>query len=317
MIVTTFTFHGIDNKKIFTHQWLPDDTEKIKAVVQIAHGMAEHSARYTRYAEKLVHAGYAVYANDHRGHGKTAGDIDSLGYFADNDGWNLVVSDMHQLTQTIKKNHPGLPVFLFGHSMGSFLSRDYMFTYGEDISGVILSATAGDPGLLGKIGQVVAKTEASLRGKKAKSPMLDKLSFGSFNKAFTPNRTAYDWLSRDDGEVDKYANDPMCGTVFTTGFFRDLLGGLQKINNKTNISNVPKNLPVYLFAGANDPVGERTKGVKKVFKAFKKAGIRDLSIKFYEDGRHEMHNEINRDEVFEDVINWFDSHMPATSKQQK
>lgn len=311
MISDTFTFKGSDGKEIFTHKWLPENETNIKAIVQIAHGMAEHSARYLNFAEKLTENNFAVYANDHRGHGKTAGAVENLGLYADSNGWDLVVNDMNQLTTTIKNNHAGLPVFLFGHSMGSFLARDYMFTHGDDIAGVILSSTGGDPGMLGNAGILVSKIESMLRGKTAQSKLMDMLSFGSFNKAFKPNRTDFDWLSSVNEEVDKYINDPLCGTVFKAGFFNDLLKGIKKINKSKNIQKIRKNLPVYLFSGTNDPVGDFAKGVKQVYKSYEKAGLENLNIKLYENGRHEMLNESNREEVYNDVINWFNSHLPA------
>lgn len=305
----TFTFKASDGVQIFTYKWLPDDASAVKGAVQIAHGMAEHAARYERFAGVLTKAGYAVYANDHRGHGKTAGSVDNLGYFADENGWEKVVNDMHTLTGIIKKEHPAKPFFLFGHSMGSFLSRHYSMLYAGELTGLVLSGTGGDPGALGKIGFFVATMEAKFRGKKAQSDMMNKLSFGAFNGAFKPNRTDYDWLSRDNAEVDKYINDPYCGTVFTAGFFCDMLGGIGYINKQENIVKIPKSLPIYLFSGAKDPVGANTKGVTQVYNSLKSAGISDLSLKFYENGRHEMLNEINRDEVFKDVIAWLDKHI--------
>lgn len=304
----TFTFNASDGVKIFVYKWMPDNASTVKGVVQIAHGMAEHAARYERFSEALVKAGYVVYANDHRGHGKTAGSLDQAGYFADENGWEKVVDDMRALTGIIKKDFPGKPVFLFGHSMGSFLSRNYAILYGNELSGLILSGTGGDPGAIGKAGLFIAKMEAKIRGRKAKSETMNKLSFGAFNNAFKPNRTDYDWLSRDNAEVDKYVNDPWCGAVFSAGFFCDMLGGLGFINAKENIAKIPKNLPVYLFSGAKDPVGGNTKGVTQVCETFKKTGIRDVALKLYADGRHEMLNEINRNEVFNDVIAWLDKH---------
>ena len=304
-----FTFQASDGKEIYTNKWLPDKTESIKAIVQISHGMAEHSTRYKRFAEALTAANFAVYANDHRGHGKTAGKIENLGYFADSNGWQRVVEDMKELSLHIKENHPGIPIFLFGHSMGSLLTREYLFTYSQEIDGAILSGTAGDPGLLGSIGILVSKLESFLRGKKTKSSLLDKLSFGKFNNAFKPNRTAFDWLSRDEAEVDKYIADPYCGTVFTAGFFNDMLKGIKNINCFSNIQKMPKKLPIYLFSGAYDPVGENTKGVSKLINTFKKAGMEDITSKFYKDGRHEMLNETNREEVFSNVIQWVGLHL--------
>lgn len=310
MIKETFTFQGQDGKSVFTRRWLPDSSESVKGTVQISHGMAEHSKRYSDFADRLTKNGFAVYANDHRGHGETEGHVEKLGYFADNDGWNLVVSDMNKLNDIIQKAHPGIPVFIFGHSMGSFLSRDYMFTYPEKIEGVILSGTGGDPGFLGSAGIMITSLESKLRGKKAQSRLMDKMSFGSFNKAFRPNRTAFDWLSRDEKKVDQYIDDPFCGTIFTAGFFRDLLCGIKKINKASNIEKIPVELPIYLYSGTNDPVGDFTKGAKQVYNSYKKAGIKDLSLKFYEEGRHEMLNEINREEVMNDIVDWLENHLP-------
>jgi len=305
----TFAFKTKDNKDIFTYNWLPENDKGLKAVVQLAHGMAEHGKRYERFAEALTDSGYGVYINDHRGHGKTAGSMEAMGYFADKNGWDLVVEDMHQLTGIIKKAHPGLPVFMLGHSMGSFLARNYIYLYGNELKGVILSGTAGDPGLLGSLGVLVAKRECKTKSKKTKSPLLHKLSFGSFNKAFKPARTDFDWLSRDPAEVDKYIQDPYCGEMFTAGFYLDLLEGMKQINLKSNMNLVPKNLPIFLFAGDMDPVGKNAKGVKQIFRAYEKAGIRDVSLKLYKDGRHEMLNETNRKEVFSDIIQWMDSRI--------
>lgn len=310
MIAETFIFKASDGHEIFTRQWLPEKESEIKAIVQISHGMAEHAERYHRFAEALCAHHIGVYANDHRGHRNSVGEKDIPGYFAEKDGWNRVVDDMKCLTNVIHDKHPAIPVFLFGHSMGSLLSREYVFSHGEAINGLILSATAGDPGILGLIGILVAKSECLIKGKNAKSPLLDKLSFGQFNNAFKPNRTAFDWLSRDHAEVDKYVNDPHCGNVFTAGFFKDLLTGIKSINQKSNIEKVPKNLPIYLFCGAEDPVGENTKGVKKVIAAYEKVGIKDLTYKFYKEGRHEMLNETNRADVFADIIKWIEGHLP-------
>lgn len=305
----SFTFQAADGAQIFTYQWMPEDAGVVRGIVQIAHGMAEHAARYERFAQALTQAGYAVYANDHRGHGRTAGSLENMGYFADENGWERVVQDMHTLTRLVKNDLPGKPVFLFGHSMGSFLSRHYAMLYGEEISGLILSGTGGDPGLIGKIGLWIAKMDAKLRGRRTPSDIMNKLSFGAFNNAFKPNRTEYDWLSRDTAEVDKYIQDPWCGTVFSAGFFCDMLEGLAFINQKENIAKIPTTLPIYLFSGAKDPVGANTKGVRQVYDTLKSAGIQDVALKFYADGRHEMLNEINREEVFNDVISWLNRHI--------
>jgi alpha-beta hydrolase superfamily lysophospholipase len=308
MMSDTFRFKTDDGAEIFVRKWLPEETEPPKAVVQIAHGMAEHSKRYERFAGALVDAGYAVYANDHRGHGETAGSLDNIGYFADENGWSLVAGDMLSLTRIIKKEHPDVPVFLFGHSMGSLLSRSYILSHADEIKGVIISGTGGDPGLLGTIGMLITKLEIWRKGKKYRSPILTKMSFGDFNKPFRPNRTEFDWLSRDEAEVDKYVDDPYCGGMFTAGFFLDMLTGLAEVNNAQRIRNVPSDLPIYIFSGDKDPVANDTKGVRQVYEAFKTAGVNDVVLKFYEGGRHEMLNETNREEVHQDIIEWLDKH---------
>ena len=304
-----FRFTAEDGQEIFVASWLPENSKDIKAVVQLAHGMAEHILRYGRFAEFLNKHGFAVYGNDHRGHGKTAGVMENVGYFADEDGFGKVVKDMVQLTIQIEEKHPDIPVFLFGHSMGSLLSRNYLLQNGEKLKGAILSGTMGDPGLLGKVGLMIAKMESKLKGRKHKSPLLDKLSFGKFNGAFKPNRTDFDWLSRDNDEVDKYVNDPYCGTVFSIRFFKDLINGLEFVNKKSHAQMLRNDLPMYLFSGENDPVSKNGKQVYDVYNMYKDAGIKDIEMKLYLNGRHEMLNEINKEEVYSDVLNWLNKHL--------
>ena len=305
---TTTTVSAADQTSLHTHRWLPD--APAKAVVQIAHGMAEHSARYARLGEALAAAGYAVYAHDHRGHGATASKADH-GYFADTDGWDTVVADLRAVTQMARSEQPGLPVFLLGHSMGSFLSRSYVIEDSRDLAGLILSGTAGDPGALGKVGLAVAKAESRLRGKRHVSPMLDKLTFGKFNSAFKPNRTAFDWLSRDDAEVDAYVADDLSGNVFTSGFFVDLLGGIASINDDRNVAKVRRDLPVLLIAGDKDPVGDNGKGPRAVAEQYRQAGLTDVTCTLYPGARHEIFNETNRDEITADVLAWLAAHLHA------
>jgi alpha-beta hydrolase superfamily lysophospholipase len=307
----TFAFRTQDDVEIFTYRWDPDPPTLSKAVVQIAHGMAEHAGRYARFARALTAAGYAVYANDHRGHGRTAGDLDNVGYFADEGGWFKVAADLRQLAGIIRDNHPHLPVFLLGHSMGSFLVRTAIMDAPAGLSGAILSGTGGDPGMLGRVGLGVARILCAVKGRRSPSGLLNALSFGGFNKKFAPVRTEFDWLSRDGAEVDKYLADPYCGGIFSAGFFVDLLEGLGYLHKPENIARVPKDLPVYLFSGAKDPVGDDTRGVRKVAEAYRRAGLKEVTERFYEDGRHEMLNETNRQQVFADVIAWLDAHLPA------
>jgi alpha-beta hydrolase superfamily lysophospholipase len=299
-----YKLKAADGTQIHVYEWLPDEPADVKACLQIAHGMAEHAKRYDDFAAFLNKAGIAVFANDHRGHGKTAGSIENLGYFADKNGFEKVVSDMRVLTDKIRSEIPGKPVFLLGHSMGSFLSRFYAIEDASKISGLILSGTAGDPGMLGKVGKLLSGLIASFYGKKSKTSLMTSLSFGAYNKQFKPNRTEFDWLSRDNEQVDKYVNDPYCGTVFTAGFYSDMLGGLLYVNQNQAIKKMRKDLPVYLISGDKDPVSENGKGVKEVFEKLKKSDLKDVEMKLYPDARHEILNEINKEEVYHDVLNW-------------
>ena len=307
MIVENFMFMDKGDLNIFVYKWLPDENIQVKGVVQIAHGMAETAARYEGFARALTNEGFIVYANDHRGHGNTAGQIEKLGDLGV-DGFNAMVENMQQLFQIIKAENTDLPIFLFGHSMGSFLAQRYICLYGSELKGVIISGSCGAQGITIDIARLIAKSEITKIGRESKSNKLNKLSFGSYNKSFKPNRTVFDWLSRDNDEVDKYIDDSFCGTIFTAGFFYDFLGGLKSIAGQREIENVPKDLSIYIFSGDKDPVGKNGKGVLKLVKAYKKHGIIDLIYKLYKDGRHEMLNEINKEEVIGDVIKWLNAH---------
>lgn len=309
MSFETSVMECAENASIHVMKWTMDETSEIRAILQIAHGMAEHAERYDHFASFMRDNGILCYANDHRGHGKTASTIQDIGFFADNNGWQLVVQDMVALTREIKKEHPGIPVIIMGHSMGSFLLRNYLYLFGNEINGAILSGTSGNPGLLGVIGKWVAKIEGMVRGKKNPSHLMNFLSFSSFNKQFKPNRTEFDWLSRDDSSVDQYIKDPLCGGVFSISFFNDLLQGILDINKQENIEKMPKDLPVFFFSGDNDPVGNNGKGVLEIYNTFKSSGMADVSIKLYEDARHETLNEINKDDVYADILYWLNQHI--------
>ena len=304
MISKTETFKADDQKPIFYRVWAPDTPEQTKGIVQIVHGLAEHSARYARFAEALVNAGFAVYADDHRGHGQTAGNPEQVGYFEDANFWESTLGDLQRLGELARAQYPEKPLFIFGHSMGSLLTRHLISMKGKPIQGTILSGTAGDPGALGNIGIFIANLSSMLSGRKKRSSLLTSLSFGQYNNGFKPNRTDFDWLSRDEEEVDKYVNDPYCGPKFTAGFWTDFLKGIKIINQKSTYEHTPNELPIYLIAGDKDPVGDNGKGVSATFEAYKKAGIKDVSCDLYKDARHELLNESNREEVTKTLIEW-------------
>lgn len=302
MIKERITFKNKDRNKINVYKWSPD--KNVKGIVQIAHGMAETAARYDYFARALVNEGYIVYANDHRGHGGTAASVEELGYISDNDGFIDMVEDMRRLTKIVKADNPGLPIILFSHSMGSFLTQRYIQLYGNEIDGVILSGTNGKPPSTINAGIVLSKTIMKLKGRKASGKLVDKMAFGSYNKRFMPNKTKFDWLSRDEEQVAKYIDNPYCGTIFPVSFFHDLFIGMKSVHRPEFLNQIPKELPIYIFGGSDDPVGNYGVGITNLEAAYKSLGIKNVTSKLYPDGRHEMLNEINRDEVIDDVINW-------------
>lgn len=301
-----FRINDNDGTELQGYKWINRQNSKPKAVIQIAHGMAEHILRYNDFANFLTDNGFIVYGNNHRGHGPTA---DIKGFFAENNGFEKVVDDMKLITKYIEHAHPNVPIFILGHSMGSFLTRRYIQKHQNSVAGVILSGTGGKQGLLGKIGLLIAKWSKSRHGATTPSPMMDKLAFGNFNKKFKPARTSFDFLSRDNKVVDKYIADYYCGFICTNGFFVDLISGIETINQSTEIQKIPVNLPIYLIAGDKDPVGNSGKGVQQVFNQYQKAGMTDINITLYEDARHEILNETNKQEVYEDIVSWLNAHL--------
>lgn len=303
------SFQSKDGLKIFARKWLPK--EKPRAILQIAHGMVEHSGRYADFAEFMSKNGFAVYANDHRGHGKTTKANEPV-YFADENGWEKVVGDMHQLTEIAKNEFPNLPFFLLGHSMGSFLARHYIQLFGSELNGIILSGAGGSPNILGKIIGNLLSLSIAFLGRKALAKRIQILSNAHFNRRFKPKRTPFDWLSRDTEVVDKYLADPRCGMIASFGFHKDVLDGVFFVNKIENVKKTPKKLPIYIFSGNNDPVGEYGSGIQSVYKLFKDAGILDIQMVLYEGGRHEMLNEINHKEVRADLLAWLTEKMKHT-----
>ena len=308
MTPETFWLDANDRSGLFVNQWLPAGTPK--AIVLLAHGMAEHSGRYSLLGKTLNDAGFGLYAHDQRGHGKTA-EQGTLGYFADNDGWCAVVSDVASLAQHIGQAHPGVPIFLLGHSMGSYIAQAYLMHHSASLQGAILSASNFQPVALYRAASLIARFERLRQGPKGRSALIEWLSFGSFNKAFKPNRTPYDWLSRDPAQVDAYASDPLCGFRCTNQLWIDLLGGLQQISKASNLAQIDPGLPLLIMGGECDPVSEG-KRLTDLAKALRDAGNRQLQLNLYPQARHELFNETNRDAVMADVIAWLNQALSHT-----
>lgn len=304
-----------DNLDIHVYKWEPENKNPI-GIVQISHGMSETAIRYEYFAKNLTDNGYIVYINDHRGHGLTAKTIDNVGCLADSDGFTYLVEDINTLTNIIKEENEDLHIFLFGHSMGSFASQRYIMEYGNNIDGLILSGSNGKHGFILNIAEKIINYEIKKKGRLHRSKALDSLIFGGNNKKFKSPRNEFDWLSRDEKEVDKYIEDPFCGVLFTCGFFYDFIKGLQEIEDKENLKKVPLDLPIYIMSGDKDPIGKNGKGVLRLRDRYIKLGVKDVLCKLYEGGRHEMLNETNKDEVIRDILNWINEKNKVNKVQE-
>lgn len=301
-----FTFTADDGARLFVYRWRPDFGIG-KAVVHIAHGLAEHAGRYARLAETLTDNGYLVYAHDHRGHGRTAQSQDELGYFGEQNGWNRVVQDLAQLCEAEKTEYPQLPLFLLGHSLGSTMAQQLLYEHPDLCDAVALSGANGVISPLVYLGQFVARLERLRLGKRGRSDLINSLSFDAFNKNFQPNRTAFDWLSRDEAEVDKYIADPWCGFTATTQLWAELLSAMPKIARPENRARIRKSLPIYLFTGGEDPVNEQSRGCVALAEDYRRIGLKSTSYKVYPRARHETLNELNREEVTAHLLEWLDA----------
>lgn len=306
-IVSEYFFPSSDGKTlIHVNQWTPVDRE-IVGVVQISHGVAEYGGRYAPFAQYLCGHGFVVVANDHLGHGQSLIEGCPMVYLGEEGGWWNVVDDIEELRRRTAKVFPNKPYFLFGHSMGSFLARSHLIRYPGKLDGCVLCGTGHMSPALIAGGKLVADREIKRLGRKAYSVRANDLAFGAYNKRFSPTRTNFDWVSANEANVDAYIADPLCGGDTTLGLFREMLDGLTYITKQRNINQMDKELPVFFIAGDQDPVGDMGKGVRKAYSCFKKAGIRDVSVKLYHGLRHEILNEASRQYVYRDVLDWLEA----------
>lgn len=293
--------------KIRARMCTPDGTPR--AIVQIAHGIAEHIDRYEAFMRFLAENGFVAVGNDHLGHGKSIARLEEQGIFAEKDGWNYVVEDMKKLRELAKEQFPNLPYIFFGHSMGSFLTRTFLIRYPDLYDAAILSGTGQQSPALVNGGYLAAELMTKLKGPHASGQALNDMAFGSYCKRIENPRTPFDWLSRDTETVDRYIADPLCGFVCKTSLYRDMMGGLKFLTSQKNINKMNKAAPIYFMSGAEDPVGDYGAGVETAYKAFCRAGLKDVMIRLYPGGRHEMLNEINRGDVMQDILNWLNDKM--------
>lgn len=304
-IESSLTFTSADGVSVFARRWLPS-TEPVRAAVQIAHGAAEHSARYQRFAEFLNGAGYAVYADDHRGHGKTAAALERAG-IAGPDGWNGMVRDLRQLSGIIREEWPGRPLFFFGHSMGSLLAQRVIQLAGAEYRGAILMGTFSSLPALDELLALVEVAE-SVAPEAVCVPFAG--AFASFNESFGPGGTGYEWLSRDGREVRKYVDDPWCGFPFSNALVAGMLRGAKEIWEPRNEARIPRSLPVLIVSGDADPVGgPGGASVTALGDRYRTLRLADLQVRLYPQARHELLNESNRDEVQRDLLAWLNQRV--------
>jgi len=288
------------------------DSGDAKACIQIVHGLVEHAGRYAAFAEYFTNEGYACYANDQRGHGKTAGTEENRGKLGPG-GIESVIKDMRKLTETIKDENPGKPVFLIGHSWGSMVAQEYIERFGTDIKGVVLVGSAGSqPFIVSKLGPMILRQQIKKHGADTPSDLAYTMTFKAMNKKFLPSPTGtdFDWLSRDAAEVKTYAADPWCGFKVTNGMALEMALGILHTWRPENERKISVDLPVLVMSGSADPVGGSLKAVKPLVNRYKtKFNIKDVTAKYYEGARHEIFNETNKDEVYKDLLTWLDAHL--------
>ena len=293
-----FYFNSSTGKnRIHVRRCVPDG--EVRAVVQIMHGIAEHISRYDDFMAFLASNGFVAVGTDHLGHGQSIEKPEQMGFFAEKNGWDYILKDEEILRLAMKQTYPNVPFVLFGHSMGSFMARTHIIRYPGGFDAAIISGTGNQGAALVNGGLFMGNLVTAL----------NNLAFGSYNKIYENPRTEYDWLTRDNDVVDKYIADPLCGFIPTCSLFRDMMTGVKFITNVNNLKSMKKAMPVYFMSGDKDPVGECGKGVKLAYENFKKAGMKDVSIKLYKDGRHEMLNEINKAEVYADILAWINSRI--------
>lgn len=302
MIKKDFYYSSRDQvTKIHGIAWIP---KHVRAVLQINHGMQEYIDRYDSFARFLAGRGILVIGNDHLGHGASVQQYDRHGYFHDGNGNECIIGDIHRLRKMTQKRFKDVPYFMLGHSMGSFLTRQYITKFGEGLAGVIIMGTGhAEPlELLG--GRVLCRLVGSLKGGEYRSALIDKIAMGDYNKPFEPGESGVEWLTKDRATIDKYTADPWCTFMFSVNAYYHMLRGMTYMSNPEFVKRIPKDVPVFFVSGAMDPVGNFGKGVRKVYETFKEAGIQDVSIRLYDDDRHEILNETDRLEVYNDLYKW-------------
>lgn len=297
-------FDSRDNRnKIHAVKWMPDARRPV-CILQIIHGMAEYIERYEEFACAMAEKGILVVGEDHLGHGKSVGENGIYGYFCERDAATVVVRDSHRLKKTVQEQYPGVPYIILGHSMGSFILRNYLCRYGTGIQGAVIVGTGMQPRPVLAAGKAILAVQKLFAGSKHPSGLMNALSFGSYNKRIPEEKTQMDWLTKEERIVDAYLEDPLCGFTFTVNGFQTLLELVGRLYKRENLEKMPKDLPVLFVAGAEDPVGDYGKGVRRAYQSFLDIGMKKVEMKLYENDRHELLNEMDREQVYADIYSW-------------
>lgn len=317
MVKEEFYYDSRDGvSKLHAVRYTPDNDEDIRCVVQIVHGMSEYVERYEEFAQYLTSKGIVVTGEDHMGHGKSVGKDGKLGYFCEQDPATVLVRDVHRLKKATQTIYPDVPYVIVGHSMGSFIARNYMFRYGTGITGAVIMSTGMPDKKLMTIARAVAALQKAFLGSRHVSDTINKMVFGKYNAEIINPRTDFDWLSRDAERVDKYIEDHLCGFTFTVNGFATLFELVMRLYREDNLERIPKNLPVLLIAGTADPVGDYGRGVRKTYEMLDSVGLEKLQMKLYEEGRHELLNETIRSVVAQDIYQWIDETILLNAPQE-
>lgn len=304
-------FTSNDGKsRIHAVEWVPEN--RPKAILQLVHGMAEHIERYGEFATFMAEHGYLVVGDNHLGHGKSVPENGQKGYFCDGDAASVLVRDEHKLHEAVEGEYPGIPYFILGHSMGSFITRNYLTEYGHEVQGAVIMGTGMQSRTLLGLSKTLAKAEKLFKGDRHVSTFIDKLAFGGYYKKIPGYTMKNEWLTSNLDAVQKYNDDPDCGFTFTVNGFSTLFELIWRLHDEERLGRIPRNLPMLFVSGADDPVGNYGKGVKQAVRTVQKAGVRDVTMKLYPGGRHEILNDREHEEVYEDVLSFYEEILAKT-----
>lgn len=292
------TIHGIE--------WIPEGG--VKAVLQICHGMVEYVDRYDSFASWLAERGWYVTGNDHLGHGKSIASEDRYGFFHVPDGNRCVLSDIQTLRERTGARYPDVPYFMLGHSMGSFLLRQYILKHGRGLDGAVIMGTGCKSRIVLEAGQLLCRLIAAVKGWDFRSRLIDSLGLGGLNRKFEPCESKREWVTSDTEMREKYEEDPLCSFTFTVNGYFHMFEGMKQIAGRQGVRRIPRTLPILLVSGKEDPVGKFGKDVEKLYRLYQEAGIKDVTLQLYEKDRHEVLHEKDRQQVFEDIWNWMEEH---------